>query len=139
MALYDNSPYYFSAYGLAVKHGFVGSEEEWLESLIGDSAYELAVSQGFTGTLADWLASLVGPRGPQGMTGPQGIPGPQGPTGAQGPPGPAGAGNGDMLAAVYDPGGRAQDIFAYTDSQVKDLCGAVCAVINQLFPKGVSI
>jgi len=39
-----------------------------------------------------------------------------------------------MLAAVYDPGGRAQDIFAYTDSQVQDLCDAVCAVIGQLFP-----
>ncbi len=132
MALYDNSPYYFSAYGLAVKHGFAGSEQEWLESLIGDSAYDLAVKQGFTGTLADWLASLIGPRGPVGPAGPQGIPGPQGPPG---PPGPAGAGNGDMLAAVYDPGGRAQDIFAYVD----DLCGAVCDVITQLFPKGVSI
>ncbi len=94
MALYDNSPYYFSAYGLAVKHGFVGREEEWLESLIGASAYDLAVSQGFTGTLADWLNSLTGPRGPQGMTGPQGIPGPVGPPGPQGPPWPAGTGSG---------------------------------------------
>jgi len=132
LALYDNSPYYFTAYGLAVKHGFVGSEQEWLESLIGDSAYELAVKQGFQGTLADWLASLIGPQGPLGPTGPQGIPGPPGP---QGPPGPAGAGNGDMLASVYDPTGKAQDIFAYVD----DLCGTMCDVIKQLFPKGVSI
>lgn len=31
----DNPPYYLTAYGLAVKHGFMGTEEEWLESLIG--------------------------------------------------------------------------------------------------------
>jgi len=120
---------------LAVKHGFVGSEQDWLDSLIGASAYDLAVSQGFTGTLNDWLLSLVGPQGPAGATGPQGTQGAPGPPGPQGPPGPAGSGNGDMLAAVYDPGGRAQDIFAYTD----DLCDAVCAVIHQLFPKGGSI
>lgn len=41
MGMYDNPPYYLSAYGLAVKRGFVG-------------------------TLDEWLASLVGPRGPQG-------------------------------------------------------------------------
>ena len=28
--------YYFTAYGIAVKHGFAGTEEEWLESLQGD-------------------------------------------------------------------------------------------------------
>ena len=28
--------YYFTAYGIAVKHGFTGSEEEWLESLRGE-------------------------------------------------------------------------------------------------------
>ena len=27
--------YYYSAYGIAVKHGFEGTEEEWLESLKG--------------------------------------------------------------------------------------------------------
>ncbi len=35
MGLYENPPYYLTAYGLAVKHGFTGSEKEWLESLIG--------------------------------------------------------------------------------------------------------
>ncbi len=30
--------YYITAYGIAVKHGFVGSEEEWLESLNGGNA-----------------------------------------------------------------------------------------------------
>ena len=33
---YNNPPYYLSAYGLAVKHGFKGTEEEYLASLKGD-------------------------------------------------------------------------------------------------------
>lgn len=32
---FKHSRYYISAYGLAVKHGFVGTEEEWITSLIG--------------------------------------------------------------------------------------------------------
>ena len=28
--------YYLTAYGIAVKHGFAGTEEEWLESLKGE-------------------------------------------------------------------------------------------------------
>lgn len=32
----NEPPYYLSAYSIAVKHGFRGSEEEWLESLRGD-------------------------------------------------------------------------------------------------------
>lgn len=76
----------------------------------GDSAYEVAVDNGFVGTESQWLASLVGPKGdtgdqgPQGLQGPQGIPGnpgpegPQGdagPQGIQGPPGTAGADGAD--------------------------------------------
>ncbi len=30
---HDYPPYYISAYGLACKHGFRGTEEQWLESL----------------------------------------------------------------------------------------------------------
>jgi len=123
LAQFDNPPYYFSAYGIAVKHGFKGSEEEWLEFLKGKSAYELAVQEGFQGTLDEWLASLVGPPGSQGPPGP---PGPQGPPG---PPGSGDGGNGDMTAAVYDPTGRRQDVFAYVD----DLCGAVCQAIRAVF------
>lgn len=33
MGLWNNPPYYISAYGLAVKHGYVGSEEKWLADL----------------------------------------------------------------------------------------------------------
>lgn len=67
-----------SAYDIAVENGFVGTESEWLASLIGAdgqdgqdgqdgaSAYEVAVANGFTGTEAQWLASLEGPQGPAG-------------------------------------------------------------------------
>jgi hypothetical protein len=57
-----------SAYEVAVRHGFEGTEEEWLESLIG--------TQG-----------IQGPEGPQGPQGEQGPAGTDGQDGAQGPPG----------------------------------------------------
>ena len=56
-----------SAYEIAVDNGFEGTEQEWLESLKGESgeyagqgksAYEIAVDNGFEGTEAEWLASL---------------------------------------------------------------------------------
>lgn len=40
--------------------------------LRGYSAYEVAVLDGFVGTEDDWLASLVGPEGPEGPQGPEG-------------------------------------------------------------------
>lgn len=61
-----------SAYDVAVRNGFTGSEAEWLASLKGadgadgeyagkgDSAYEIAVKNGFVGSEAEWLASLKG-------------------------------------------------------------------------------
>lgn len=55
-----------SAYEIAVENGFVGTEEEWLESLQGESAYDVAVDNGFVGTEEEWLESLVGPPGPGG-------------------------------------------------------------------------
>lgn len=50
----------------------------------GLSAYQVAVEEGFVGTEAQWLASLVGPQGPQGIQGPQGPRGIQGPQGVKG-------------------------------------------------------
>ena len=41
-------------------------------SKAGDSAYEVAQKNGFEGTEEEWLASLVGPRGSQGPQGPAG-------------------------------------------------------------------
>lgn len=70
----------------------------------------------------------AGPRGLPGEPGPQGEPGPRGETGPQGP---SGSGTGDMLAEVYDPQGRAQDVFAYVDNiPVKHLFGTAEAPIQ---------
>lgn len=74
-----------NAYQVALLNGFVGTEQEWLESLqgatgptgpagptgeAGTSAYEVAVENGFVGTEAEWLESLIGPASPTGATGP---------------------------------------------------------------------
>jgi hypothetical protein len=74
-----------SAYEVALRNGFEGTEQEWLDSLvgppgqhgIGESAYEVALRNGFEGTEQEWLDSLVGPQGPQG---PQGLEGGTGAT-----------------------------------------------------------
>lgn len=61
--------YYLSAYGIAIAHGYAGTEEEWIRSLkgatgeAGQSAYELAVEQGFDGSEEEWIASLHGADG----------------------------------------------------------------------------
>ena len=58
----------------------------------GDSAYEVAVENGFVGTEPEWLASLIGPEGPQGDDGEQGLQGEPGEDGADGAPGSPGVG-----------------------------------------------
>lgn len=50
----------------------------------GKSAYEVAVKNGFEGTETEWLASLQGEQGIQGIQGEQGDKGDKGDTGAQG-------------------------------------------------------
>lgn len=47
----------------------------------GYSAYEIAVQNGYVGTEEEWLESLIGPQGEQGPQGIQGIQGIQGETG----------------------------------------------------------
>lgn len=114
MQYYENPPYYLTAYGIARKHGFRGTEEEWLKSLKGPKGdpvlwkaqYETLTAlrrerpSGVPGdcclvgtrlywwneAAADWLdaGSWQGPQGERG------IPGPKGETGAQGLPGPQG-------------------------------------------------
>ena len=56
----------------------------------GFSAYDVAVRRGFRGTEFDWLLSLKGPPGSNGERGDQGIQGKQGDRGARGDPGPIG-------------------------------------------------
>ncbi len=73
-----------SAYDIAVQNGFVGTVDEWLASLKGESgadgkdgatgqaglsAYQLAIKAGFKGTYEEWLASLKGETGEQGVQG----------------------------------------------------------------------
>ena len=78
-----------SAYEIAVKNGFVGTEQQWLASLHGQdghdgsdgigingqdgqnglSAYEIAVNHGFIGTEEEWLESLHGQDGQKGKDG----------------------------------------------------------------------
>lgn len=65
-------PYYLDSYGVAVRNGFAGTEEEWLESIRGP-------------------AGDTGPQGPKGDTGATGAQGAKGDTGAQGPKGDTGA------------------------------------------------
>jgi C-terminal processing protease CtpA/Prc len=52
-----------SAYEIALEEGFVGTQTEWLESLVGaagKSAYQVALDEGFVGTQAEWLETLKG-------------------------------------------------------------------------------
>jgi hypothetical protein len=49
-----------SAYDVAVVNGFVGSQAQWLTTLIGKSAYQSALDSGYIGNEATWIASLVG-------------------------------------------------------------------------------
>jgi hypothetical protein len=75
--------------GIAAVQADVDAIEAALPGLEGDSAYQVAVTNGFIGTEAEWLDSLVGPTGATGNTGPQGVPGSAGPQGPMGPPGGA--------------------------------------------------
>lgn len=50
--------YFLTAYGIAVKHGYQGTEEEWLASL---TAYGMAVAMGYEGTPQEWLERLNDP------------------------------------------------------------------------------
>lgn len=59
-----------SSYEIAVKHGFEGTEEEWLESIgveKGDSAYEVWLDAGNKGDVEAFFAYL---KGEQGIPGP---------------------------------------------------------------------
>ncbi|MGN1112565.1 MAG: cohesin domain-containing protein [Acutalibacteraceae bacterium] len=47
-----------SAYELAIKNGFDGTVEEWLDSLSGKSPYDIAVDNGYSGTEEEWNSTL---------------------------------------------------------------------------------
>ena len=54
MGLWNNPPYYLTAYGLAVKHGYTGTEEQWLKSLKGEPGTDLMITDSFD-TYADMI------------------------------------------------------------------------------------
>lgn len=57
-----------SPYQKLVHNGYVGTQEQWLASLVGEeantgdveTAYELAVKNGYKGTEAEWIETLLG-------------------------------------------------------------------------------
>lgn len=108
---YINPPYYLTAYGIAVKHGFRGTEEEWLASLKGEKgdpvlwkgqyitveqlrAEHPAGKEGdcyLVGTELYWWDPEAGDYADAGSwQGPRGEPGPRGEKGERGESGPKG-------------------------------------------------
>ena len=112
---WENPPYYLTAYGLAVKHGYTGTEEEWLASLKGDPGPGIVIL-GHYDTLAELEEAVTEPEDgdmydvgsgssqlvyywsseeedwlPLNVHGPQGETGPAGADGADGAPGVDGA------------------------------------------------
>ncbi len=94
-----------NAYELAVENGFVGTRQEWLDSLSGTngvngtdgkngkSAYEIACDNGFVGSVEEWLLSLqFGEKGEDGKDGVNGINGKDGKNGRDGVDGKDGLG-----------------------------------------------
>ena len=76
-----------SAYEIAVEHGFIGTEEEWLASLVGEKG-----EKGETGEKGDrGDKGEVGEKGDKGETGEKGDVGETGAAGAVGEKGDAGA------------------------------------------------
>ena len=84
-----------SAYEIAVAHGFVGDEAQWLESLKGRNGERGQDGQAgpkgdkgepfrFSDFTSEQLESLKGPKGDPGPTGPAGPPGPKGDAGTSG-------------------------------------------------------
>ena len=125
-----------SAYEVYLKNGGTLSEEEWLESLKGDtgptgangidgkSAYESWLDAGNTGTEEDFINSLKGEKGDIGPTGPTG------PTGANGKDGKSAyeiwleAGNTgteeDFLNSLKGDSSSISEIIEDTDMTIKD-------------------
>lgn len=48
-----------SAYEEAVRQGYIGTEQEWLESLNGKTAYQGALDGGFVGTEQEFNTSMA--------------------------------------------------------------------------------
>ena len=127
MSLWNNPPYYITAYGLAVKRGFSGTEEQWLASLRGEPGADFIIERSFD-TYAEMISYYTSTR-PKGFVfvgseddyliywwdaveeewrtaawrGKQGDPGLPGSPGAPGSPGSPGApGNDGVSVTAFD-------------------------------------
>lgn len=69
---------------IAVARKYTDETVEGAGAIKGKSAYQIAVDHGFVGTEEEWLASLQGEDGEPGPQGDPGPPGPEGPPGAGG-------------------------------------------------------
>lgn len=134
----DVGPQGLSAYQVAVNEGYTGTEEQWLESLVGPQGEQ--GPQGIQG-----VAGPQGPQGPQGIqgekgdtgdvgprgpAGPKGDTGPQGPVGPQGPKGDTGPAGGTSVLNL----GSSTRIKVTTTQQVAPsdgwICGSICSSGN---------
>jgi hypothetical protein len=70
-----------SAYQEWLDAGNVGTLQNFLASNFGFSAYDIAVQHGYIGTKSDWIESLVGPKGEIGEKGEKGLKGDKGDAG----------------------------------------------------------
>lgn len=87
---------------LALALEAIGGADQGADGL---SAYQIWTQLGNIGTELDFLASLVGSAGPEGPAGPEGLAGPAGPTGPEGPSGPAGPAGPEGPAGPAGPAG----------------------------------
>ncbi|MBE6993397.1 MAG: collagen-like protein [Ruminococcaceae bacterium] len=120
--------WYLSAYALACKHGFAGTPEEWLDSLVGPPGAD--GEDGVDGTVSwdeltpEQQASLKGPKGDKGDKGDTGATGPAGQNGTNGTNGTNGQDGFSPIASVSKVGDTATititDKIGTTTATVKD-------------------
>lgn len=114
----------YSAYEIAKKYGYTGTEKEWLNSLKGKDGNPGPVGpqgpKGDTGQMGPrgykGATGSKGDKGDQGIQGPQGEPGPQGPQGPQGLQGPRG-----KTGSKGDPGSIKNVMRSISYSELKEL------------------
>lgn len=90
--------------------GLTGPQgEQGPQGVEGDSAYQVATATGFVGTQIQWLASLVGATGATGSQGIQGPAGAQGIQGVKGDTGDTGATGATGIQGIQGPIGATGD------------------------------
>lgn len=88
-------------------------------SSFGNSAYDIALKHGFIGSEDEWLASLKGEKGEQGEQGIQGVQGIQGEKGEQGEKGQNGADGIGITSSEINKKGEL--VITYSDNTVSNL------------------